>query len=110
MNESEQMSSCPLHFSVAPSCRSRDFKYREITNTFGIMGYWLRAHEGGRNNCFSTIQLVGQKYQNKTTLASKTQLSRHYFGFQSRRFSLLVVKFYSSSKNRQMLRMSEQEQ
>ena len=27
----------------------------------GRMGYWLRAHEGERNNCFSKIQLVGQK-------------------------------------------------
>ena len=35
ISESEQISGCPLHFSVAPSCRSRDFKYREITNTFG---------------------------------------------------------------------------
>ena len=37
MSESEQISGCPLHFSVerAPSCRNRDFKYREITNTFG---------------------------------------------------------------------------
>ena len=26
----------------------------------GRMGYWLRAHEGERNNCFSKIQLVGQ--------------------------------------------------
>ena len=25
------------------------------------MGYWLRIHEGERNNCFSKIQLVGQK-------------------------------------------------
>ena len=24
-------------------------------------GYWLRGHEGERNNCFSKIQLVGQK-------------------------------------------------
>ena len=29
----------------------------------GWMGYWLRGHEGERNNCFSKIQLVGQKYQ-----------------------------------------------
>ena len=35
------------------------------------MGYWLRGHEGERNNCFSKIQLVGQKYRDKTTLASK---------------------------------------
>ena len=34
------------------------------------------------------IQLVGQKYRDKTTLASKTLFSRHYFGFESRRFSL----------------------
>ena len=36
----------------------------------GWMGYWLRGHEGERNNCFSKIQLVGQKYWDKTTLAS----------------------------------------
>ena len=34
------------------------------------MGYWLRGHEGERNNCFSKIQLVGQKYRDKTALAS----------------------------------------
>ena len=33
----------------------------------GWIGYWLRGHEGERNNCFSKIQLVGQKYQDKTT-------------------------------------------
>ena len=27
----------------------------------GRMGYWLTAHEGERNNCFSKIQLVGEK-------------------------------------------------
>ena len=27
----------------------------------GRMGYWLRGHEGERNNYFSKIQLVGQK-------------------------------------------------
>ena len=34
------------------------------------MGSSLRGHEGERNNCFSKIQLVGQKYRDKTTLAS----------------------------------------
>ena len=35
------------------------------------MGYqWVRGHQGERNNCFSKIQLVGQKYRDKTTLAS----------------------------------------
>ena len=28
----------------------------------GWMGYWLRGHEGEKNNCFSKIQLVRQKY------------------------------------------------
>ena len=56
----------------------------------GRMGYWLRAHEGKRNICFSKIQLVGQKCRAKTTLASKTRFSRHCFDLQSRRFSLLV--------------------
>ena len=55
------------------------------------MCYWLRAHSGSRNNnCFSKIQLVGQIYRDKTTLASKTRFSHHCFGFQSHRFSLLV--------------------
>ena len=36
----------------------------------GRMGHWFRGHEGERNNCFSKIQLVGQKYRNKKTLAS----------------------------------------
>ena len=29
----------------------------------GRMGYGLRGHEGEMNNCFSKIQLVGQKYR-----------------------------------------------
>ena len=36
----------------------------------GWMGYWLRGHKGEKNYCFSKIQLVGQKYREKTTLAS----------------------------------------
>ena len=61
-------------------------------SAFGLMGYWLRGDdmEGERNNRFSKIQLAGQKYRDKTTFASKTRFSRHFFGFQSRRFSLLV--------------------
>ena len=62
----------------------------------GRMHYWLRGHEDETKNCFSKIQLVGQKYRDKTTWASKTRFSGHCFGFQSRRFSLQVgyiVKF-----------------
>ena len=36
----------------------------------GQMGYWLRGHEGERNNCFSKIQLVGKKYWGEKILAS----------------------------------------
>ena len=36
----------------------------------GRMGYRIRDHEDERNNCFSKLQLFGQKYQDKTTLAS----------------------------------------
>ena len=31
----------------------------------GQMGSSLRGHEGKRNNCFSKIQQVGQKYREK---------------------------------------------
>ena len=54
------------------------------------MGSELRGHEGEKNNCFGKIHLVGQKYRDKTTLASKTRLSLHCIGFQSWHFSLLV--------------------
>ena len=27
----------------------------------GPMDYWLRGHEGEKNNCFRNIKLVGQK-------------------------------------------------
>ena len=36
----------------------------------GRMGFWLRGHSDSRNNCFRKIQLVGQNYQDKSTLAS----------------------------------------
>ena len=35
----------------------------------GQMGYWLTGHEGERNNCFSKIQVAGQKHGDKTSLA-----------------------------------------
>ena len=39
------------------------------TEAKGQMGYGLRGHEDKGNNCFTKIQLVGQKYRDKTTLA-----------------------------------------
>ena len=35
----------------------------ELKPNEGQMGYRLGAHKGERNNLFSKIQLVGQKYQ-----------------------------------------------
>ena len=36
--------------------------YESIANEAeGRMGYWFRGYEGERNNCFSKIQLLGQK-------------------------------------------------
>ena len=43
----------------------------------------------------SKIQLAGQKYRDKTTLASKTRFRRHCFGFQSQRFRYKWAITYS---------------
>ena len=64
----------------------------------GRMGYWLRGHEGERNNCFSKIQLVDEKYRDKTTLASKTQNTRegqHFYQI----FPALLLQPNSPRKN-----------
>ena len=45
------------------------------------MGYWLRGHESERNNCFSKIQLIGQKYRDKTTLAEHNAIQPPLFWF-----------------------------
>ena len=53
----------------------------------GWMGYWLRSHEGERNNRFSKIQLIGQK------ISTQNNLKQDFNPFlppKIRRFSLLV--------------------
>ena len=48
-----------MFLTIIPRAR---MGYESIAHSaFGLMGYWLRAYEGERNNCFSKIQLVGQK-------------------------------------------------
>ena len=42
---------------------------RLLTIIQARMGYWLRGHEGERNNCLSKIQVAGQK-NIKTSFAS----------------------------------------
>ena len=55
----------------------------------GGMDYWLRNHEGERNNCFSKIQLVGQNIDNKKSNYLKLDF-RPFLPSKSRRFSLPV--------------------
>ena len=56
--------------------------------TISIQSEAMRAR--GIIVLISKIQLAGQKYWDKTALASKMRFSRQSFGFQSQRFSLLV--------------------
>ena len=41
---------------------------------------------------FVLVQLVGQKYRDKTTLGSKTRFSPHGFGFTDLAKNLVVTK------------------
>ena len=54
-----------------------------VHETEGQMGYWLSGHEGERNNCFSKIQLVGQKYREKQL---KLPFSCHVLVFKAGAF------------------------
>ena len=78
------------HYIIRALMRSESIARGGLRPNGLLTQRWLRGHEGGRNNRFSKIQLVCQKYRDKTTLASKRRFSRHCFGIQSRRFSLLV--------------------
>ena len=54
------------------------------------MGSESIAHEGERNNCFSKIQLVGQKYRDKTTFSWLKLDVNPFWPPKIRRSSLLV--------------------
>ena len=66
------------------------YKARAQNQKYQYLTIISRAYEGEGNNRFNKIQLVVQKYPDKTTLAGKMRFSSHYFGFQSWRFLLLV--------------------
>ena len=71
-------------------------------STKGRMGYWLRGHEGERNNCFSKIQLVGQKISSQNNFSWLTLDFNLFWPRKSRPFSLLVgynIEPRSSSTN-----------
>ena len=66
------------------------------------MGYRLRGHEGERNNCFSKIQLVGQKYREQNNFSQLKLDFDPFLSPKSLRFSLLVgynIQPSSSSTN-----------
>ena len=52
----------------------------------GRMGYWLRGHEDERNNCFTKIQLVGQKYRDKQLQLAKRDSAAIVFVFNAGAF------------------------
>ena len=52
----------------------------------GRMGYWLIGYEGERNNCFSKIQLVGQKKHLSQVKAGH----QSFFSAKTLQISLLV--------------------
>ena len=56
----------------------------------GQIGYWLRGHEGESNNCFSKIQLVGQKYREQKNFSWLKLDFNHFLPPKSPHYSLLV--------------------
>ena len=56
----------------------------------GRMGYWLIGYEGERNNCFSKIQLVGQKNIETKHLSQVKAGHQSFFAAKTLQISLLV--------------------
>ena len=53
-----------IYLYLATSCAQLFNNYSSRPNKLWVNSPWgLRGHEGERNNCFSKIQLVGQKYR-----------------------------------------------
>ena len=81
-----------IYLTIIPRAR---MGYESIAHeAFGLMGYWLRGYEGERNNCFSKIQLVGQKNIEARHLSQVKARHQSFFTAKTlqiwRRFSLLV--------------------
>ena len=63
------------YLTIIPQAR---IGFESITHeTEGRMGYWLKGHEGERNNCFSKIQQVGQKIS-RLNIFSQVLPPKHY--------------------------------
>ena len=59
-------------------------------SAFRLMGYWLRGHEGERNNCFCKIQLVGKKKSRENNFSEQNTIKPPLFWFSKPELSLLV--------------------
>ena len=64
-NNSESQDSDFKYLTIIPKARMGSESI--VHEAEGRMGFWFRGDESERNNCFSKIQLVGQKYRHKTT-------------------------------------------
>ena len=60
----------------------------------GLLRYWLRGYEGERNNCFSKIQLVGQK--NIETKHLSRVKARHQSFFTAKTLQMWRALFATS--------------
>ena len=81
-----------VYLSIIPRAR---MGYESVAHEADSrMGYWLRGYEGERNNCFSKIQLVGQKNIEAKYLSQVKARHQYFFTAKTlqiwRRFSLLV--------------------
>ena len=54
------------------------------------MGYWLIGYEGERNNCFSKIQLVGQKNLETKHLSQDKAGHQSFLSTKTLQISVLV--------------------
>ena len=61
----------------------------------GQISYWLRGHEGERNNCFSKIQLVGKNIEIKQLLLAKRDSATIIFVFKAIAFRQQWALTYS---------------
>ena len=62
----------------------------------GRMGYCLRGYEDERNNCFSKIQLVGQKHIETKHLSQVK--ARHQFFFTAKTLQVWRALFATSGR------------
>ena len=77
-----------IYLTIIPQVR---MDYESIAHEAeGRMGYWLVVYEGERNNCFSKIQLVGQKNIETKHFSQVKAGHQSFFAAKTLQISLLV--------------------